>query len=456
MDTILIVEEDKYFRETFSALLTADGYCVETASSADEALRMIRKNDYKLVVTDLNLGDQHGLKILAAVKRKDPASYVIVVTGHADVETARQALKNGASDYLIKPINSDEFRHIVSQCLEQRRLLDENQELKELVNLYQVSQTIANCLELDRIYPLMIETLAKEIGVERGLGYFSEGGRLKLRDVKGVDEVKAALLGEMILAKCDRSEKGETIFLLKEFLPPDDFGLQVTQALCLGLRHKGALHGVIILLNDPGLPFPVDFNRKNVTFLLDQTALAVENAARYHFAKDLLYVDELTGLNNYRYLDVVLDRELRRLERYGSELSVLFLDLDNFKLVNDSHGHLVGSNTLKEVGTLLRRSVRDVDAVIRYGGDEFTVVLIETGLEGAAIVAERIRAMVEHYTFGRQEGLNIKLTLSLGYACSPIDARNKTDLLHLADQAMYRGKSAGKNKVFHVAMSNDH
>ncbi|MBJ6727634.1 GGDEF domain-containing response regulator [Geomesophilobacter sediminis] len=450
MHRILIVEEDRYFRETFSELLGEDGYAVEVASTAEEALHLIDKNDYKVVITALNLRDKDGMKVLAEVKRKDPASYVIMVTGHADVETARQALKNGATDYLIKPINRDEFRHIVAQCLEQRRLLDENLELKELVNLYQVSQTIANCLELERIYPLLMDALTKEIGVGRGLGYFCEGGPLKLQHVRGMDETKAALLGEMILAKCDRSDAGENICLIEQLLLPDDFGLQVSQALCLVLRHKGTLHGVIVLLNDPGVPFPPEFNRKNITFLLDQSALAVENAARYHYAKDLLYIDELTGLNNYRYLDVVLERELRRLERYGSELSVLFLDLDHFKLVNDAHGHMVGSKVLQEVGMLLRASVRDVDAVIRYGGDEFTVVLIETGMEGAAIVAERIRSMVEAYLFGNSDGLQIKLTVSLGYACSPHDAKTKVELLKLADQAMYRGKSSGKNKVFHV------
>lgn len=450
MDRILIVEDDRFFREVFSDFLKNDGYGVEVASSLEEGLVLVGTKDYQVVITDMVLGDGSGLEILSAVKRKDPAISVIVVTGHADVETARHALKNGAADYLIKPINRDEFRHIVAQCLEQRRLLDENLELKELVNLYQVSQSIANCLELDRIYPLMIEALGKEIGVGRGLGYFCEGGPLKLRAVTGMDEVKAALLGEMILAKCDRTSAEENIYLLTTFLPPDDFGLDVKEAVCLCLRHKATLHGVIVLLNDPGRPFPMGFNRRNVNFLTDQSALALENAARYHFAKDLIYLDELTGLHNYRYLDLVLERELRRLERYGSELAVLFLDVDHFKLVNDRHGHMVGSKVLNEIGTLIRGSVRDVDAVIRYGGDEFTVVLIETGMEGAAIVAERIRSMVERYTFAREDGLAIKLTVSLGFACSPNDARTKPELMRLADQAMYRGKTSGKNKVFHV------
>jgi two-component system, cell cycle response regulator len=452
MERILIVEDDSFFREVFTDLLKEDGYSVEVAASGEEALEMIGTGEYQLVVTDLVMRDVSGLDILSAVKRLDPAVDVIMVTGHANVETAIYALKNGATDYLVKPINHDEFRHIVAHCMEQRRLLDENQELKGLLNLFQVSQTIANCLELERIYPLLMDALAKEVGCGRGLGYFSEGGQLVLHEVKGVDEVHASLLGQAVISESDLIDDGASnLVTLRDFLPDgEDYGGNLREAMCLYVRHKSTLQGVIILFNDPEGSLPREVNRKHITFLLDQASLALDNAARYNFAKDLLYIDELTGLYNYRYLDVVLDRELKRSERYGANLSVLFLDIDLFKMVNDMFGHLIGSRVLREVGMLLRKSVRDVDAVIRYGGDEYTVVLVETGLEGAAVVAERIRQMVELYTFARGDGLAIKLTVSLGYACSPDDATTKGELLEMADQAMYRGKAGGKNMAFHA------
>jgi len=455
MERILLVEDDSFFREVFTDLLKEDGYSVEVAVSGEEALEMIGNGGYHLVVTDLVMRDVSGLDILSAVKRLDPTIAVIMVTGHANVETAIYALKNGATDYLIKPINHDEFRHIVSHCMEQRRLLDENLELKGLVNLFQVSQNIANCLELERIYPLLIDALSKEIGVSRGLGYFSEGGQLVLHELKGIDELNAPLLGQAVITGCDLLDDGAgNLVLLKDFLPEDADCGNLNEAVCLYIRQKSTLQGVIVLFNDPGVPLPRDVNRKHITFLLDQASLALDNAARYNFAKDLLYIDELTGLYNYRYLDVVLERELKRSERYGSNLSVLFLDIDLFKMVNDMFGHLIGSRVLREVGTLLRRSVRDVDAVIRYGGDEYTIVLVETGLDGAAIVAERIRHTIEAHTFAKADGLAIKLTVSLGYACSPDDATSKSDLLEMADQAMYRGKSAGKNRAFHAQRLN--
>jgi two-component system, cell cycle response regulator len=113
----------------------------------------------------------------------------------------------------------------------------------------------------------------------------------------------------------------------------------------------------------------------------------------------MLYIDELSGLFNYRYLKVALEREIKRADRYSTQLSVVFLDLDNFKGVNDTYGHLVGSNLLKELGALLKKSVREVDVVIRYGGDEYTIILVETGPDTAQQVGERIRKMIEKHSF---------------------------------------------------------
>jgi two-component system, cell cycle response regulator len=453
MERILVVEDDSFFREVFTDLLKADGYAVDVAASGEEALEKIRRSPYQLVVTDLVMPDVTGLDILSAVKRHDPAIDVIMVTGHANVETAIYALKNGATDYLVKPINHDEFRHIVAHCMQQRRLLDENQELKGLVSLFHVSQAIGNSLDVDRILPLLMDALCNEMGgISRGLGYLNENGQLMLREIKAVPEMHAPLLGQAVVTESDLTDDGSSnMVYLSAFLPEgEDYGEDIAEAACFYLRHKSSLHGVIILFNSPHQQLRRDVNRNHISFLLDQGALALENAARYNFAKDLLYIDELTGLYNYRYLEVVIDRELKRSERYGSPLSVLFLDIDLFKMVNDMFGHLIGSKVLREVGHLLRKSVRDLDAVIRYGGDEYTIILVETGVEGAAVVAERIRKAVEAYTFAKDEGLAIKLTVSLGYACSPDDGHTKKELLELADQAMYRGKASGKNLAFHA------
>jgi len=181
--------------------------------------------------------------------------------------------------------------------------------------------------------------------------------------------------------------------------------------------------------------------------LLEKSARAFQNAENYSQAKDMLFIDDLSGLFNHRYLEVALDRELKRAERYASHLAVLFMDLDSFKKINDTHGHLVGSRVLKEVGDLLKISTREVDVVIRYGGDEYTIILVETGAETAGIVAERIRSQVASHVFLAAEGYSIRLTCSIGFACCPEDTMSKQELLDMADQAMYVGKAGGKNRV---------
>lgn len=455
MEKILIVEDDRFFREMYYHLLRGEGYEVDTASSPDEALDCLVKTDYRLVITDLIMPGQSGIDLLFRVKQHNPDIDVILVTANTNVETAIFALKNGARDYLIKPINSDEFKHTVSLCFEQRRLLNENIELKGLVHLFQVGQTIANCLELERLYTLIVDSLVKEVGTGRALGLFlGDEGRLALREIRGFSEQESEKLTEIMAPDCLRYE-GTTCdlkrldnFFLDDTMLDKALKAELQEALILFVRSKTTLQGVVILFNNHSGTMPSDINYKNLTFILDQSSLAFENATRFATAKNLLYIDELTGLFNYRYLNIALEREIKRAERYRTSVTVIFIDLDSFKNVNDTHGHLIGSSILREVGTLLKMSVREVDLVIRYGGDEYTIILVETSPASGAIVAERIRSTIEKHPFLADQGYNIRLTACLGYSSYPEDTRSKQELLEVADQAMYRGKSSGKNMVF--------
>ena len=150
---------------------------------------------------------------------------------------------------------------------------------------------------------------------------------------------------------------------------------------------------------------------------------------------------------NARYLQQALDHEIQRADRYGSDLSVLFLDLDRFKLVNDRHGHLVGSQVLRRLSEVLGPCVRQVDTLARYGGDEFTIVLVDTSHQAGMAVAERIRRIVMDTLFegGRDEPIG--LTISVGVSTYPEHGRDRETFLDAADKAMYRAKSRGRNLV---------
>jgi diguanylate cyclase (GGDEF)-like protein len=174
---------------------------------------------------------------------------------------------------------------------------------------------------------------------------------------------------------------------------------------------------------------------------------ALSNSVRVAEAERLSQTDDLTKLHNARYLRQYLTGELRRARRYGSEVTAIFLDLDDFKRINDRHGHLVGSHVLMEMAAVILASVRDTDVVARYGGDEFVVILPETGIEKGLGVAERVRERVSRHAFTGGRGLRLSLTASFGVASFPRHAQSPQQLISCADTAMYEAKAAHKNCV---------
>lgn len=191
--------------------------------------------------------------------------------------------------------------------------------------------------------------------------------------------------------------------------------------------------------------------KKSEVELLDALSLpiasALANAVRIAEAERLSQTDDLTKLHNARYLRQFLLNEIRRARRYGSSVAALFLDLDDFKRINDVHGHLVGSHMLMEMAAVILSSVRDTDAVARYGGDEFVIVLPDTGMELAGVVAERIREKIAEYKFTGGRRLRLSLTASFGVAAFPQHASSPQQLIACADTAMYEAKAANKNCV---------
>jgi diguanylate cyclase (GGDEF)-like protein len=176
-------------------------------------------------------------------------------------------------------------------------------------------------------------------------------------------------------------------------------------------------------------------------------AAALSNSVRVAEAERLSQTDDLTKLHNARYLRQFLTSELKRARRYGSTVTAMFLDLDDFKQVNDRHGHLVGSHVLMEMAAVVLASVRDTDVVARYGGDEFVVILPETPFEQGLHVAERVREHISRHAFTGGRSLRLRLTASFGVASFPQHAQSPQQLVASADAAMYEAKAARKNCV---------
>jgi diguanylate cyclase (GGDEF)-like protein len=222
--------------------------------------------------------------------------------------------------------------------------------------------------------------------------------------------------------------------------------------LCVPLVSRGRLIGALQAMrrgSDEGVSqgrFTSE-EIERVELICRSLASALANAIEYHNATRQTLVDDLTRLYNVRYLYQTLDNEIRRARRYGSSVSVVFMDLDGFKLVNDAYGHRAGSCTLTEVAQVITMSVRESDFVARYGGDEFVLMLPETSARRAVQMAERVRYRLSSHRFNGGVGADIYLTASFGVASFPEHAHEAEKLIELADAAMYEAKQLSKNSV---------
>jgi len=226
--------------------------------------------------------------------------------------------------------------------------------------------------------------------------------------------------------------------------------LEAKSLMCVPIRAKGDILGVFEIINNTTSEA---FTRDDLALfmrLVDHAAIAIELTTIHQRMAELSITDDLTKLFNTRYLNRTLEIELTRSDRHRSSLSLIFMDIDHFKVINDNYGHLVGSKLLVEIGQILIKNLRAIDIVARYGGDEFVMVLPQTPPAGALIIAERIRKSVEQHIFLKKEGYSLRMTASFGVASYPESAKSKEDLLRLADEAMYRVKNQTRNGVYAI------
>lgn len=214
----------------------------------------------------------------------------------------------------------------------------------------------------------------------------------------------------------------------------------------LPLVSHGKLLGILEMENRQS-----DFTEKDMrsfSIFANSTAIAIDNARMHKKMQDLTIIDELTGLFNYRYFRNKLSDEMRRAERYHQQMGLLMIDIDHFKNLNDTQGHQTGNMILQELASVLKQAVRDVDIVARYGGEEFMVILPQTDLPRAQIIAERIRSQVELAYFSNSQGQRyVKLTVSIGVVEYPNGVLSTNQLLEQVDKAMYLAKKSGRNRI---------
>jgi diguanylate cyclase (GGDEF)-like protein len=454
---VLIVDDDRFQREFVRDVL-GDRAEVVPCANADEAIAALRTRSADLLLSDLAMPGRSGLELLQQVVRDHPGTDFVIITGHASVPSAVEALRMGASDYLEKPVRAEDLVLVLERTLGRRRLLTENQRLKEELALHQSCRLLTGCLEPEDVFAMGLDLTLRAMRLVRGFALyrrtglpgtegfhcrgFTEAEELALREAFAAKPVElgAAAAGEPGAgAAPQRQTRGELHRRLASL------GIQASELLVLPIEGEEAEGGLLCLFAAGDAFDATSLSRAQV--VAEHATLALRNAERYRSARDRAFIDDVTEVYNARYLLEALEREIRRAERYGTELSILFLDLDRFKLVNDTYGHLVGSNTLRQLSRLLEGCVRQVDTVARYGGDEFTILLVDTGERVGRTIAERIRQSVERHAFEAGGGRTLRLSCSLGVSTYPAHGRTREALLDASDKAMYRAKSQGRNRV---------
>ncbi len=456
---ILVVDDDAFFRTLCLDILTNNGFSVTTASSGAEAINRVEDSAVDIVITDLVMPDINGLDVLRSVKQINALADVIVITGHGTIESAIEALKNGAYDYIRKPFTEEELIHTVTACMEKKKLLEENAEMRQSLKLFEVSKVITTTIDINRLYNISLDALLQIVPADAGITVFFDAEAKKLeitaaRHVgtdaaeeiveafrKNYDNELRALRNITVLPRADLKRaagaaiQGYNSFLIAPLILPEGPKGQTPAGFLLLLSKREKNEYGVREINNAG-------------FIAEHAAHAFHNARQYAEAKGLAFLDSLTNLYNSKYLDASLDKELKRADRLLMPLTVLFVDIDNFKQVNDRNDHLAGSKVLVDVSRVILKAVREVDTVIRYGGDEFVVVLVDADYDVSLRVAERIRSSIEGNTFLEDEGLNIRITVSIGVATYPIHTRNKKELLQMADKAMYKAKDISRNAIY--------
>ena len=310
-----------------------------------------------------------------------------------------------------------------------------------------IMEKIDEFLRPDNWSLLLLDEEKQELYFELAVGKASQA----LRDVR----IK---MGQGIAGWV--AQHGETVVVpdtskdTRFFSKVDEKTKTETQSIvAVPVRFRDTCLGVIELINcvGPGGFDPRDL--KLLEALSDFAAIALENARHVKKIHDLTIRDDCTTLYNARHMSFILETEIYRSQRYNYEFSLVFIDLDHFKMVNDTHGHLVGSRLLAEIGNALKVHCRLIDFAFRYGGDEFVLLLPQTSKENALNVARRLLSRIRLHKLIREsvwlekEGLKIRLTPSLGVASYPVDSRTKEGLLHLADEAMYLVKNTHRDSV---------
>ncbi|MCR9254952.1 MAG: PleD family two-component system response regulator [Alphaproteobacteria bacterium] len=447
---VLVVDDVLPNVKLLEAKLGAEYFDVLTATNGVEAVDVARQEKPDLILLDVMMPVMDGYEACERIKT-DPSTQhipVVMVTALSDISDRVRGLEAGADDFLTKPLSDVSLFARVRSFIRLKMMMDEWRLREETSDNFGMPNEPQRLIDVDTCQAqiLVIEdnridsfNISDVLAADEHHVEFADSGETgqKMAFAKAYDLIVVSLnlkdVDALRLASTLRADdrvRHTPILMVSE----DDEMERVAKGLDLGMNDY--------------IVKPIDQNELMARVRTQIRRRRYQDRLRMNYERNLslALTDELTKLYNRRYLEGHLASMMRRKAEDEAKASLVMLDLDRFKDVNDTHGHNVGDEVLKEVATRISNSVRNFDLVARLGGEEFVVLMPETGLETAEMVAERLRARIASDPYRINDTLNLTISASLGV--TEIEASDSPrEALHRADLAMYQAKRAGRDQV---------
>lgn len=427
--SVLYVEDENDVREFTSKLLSSLLQNVYVAQNGLEGLKIFEehKDDIDLIVSDINMPKMDGLSMCEAIKKINPEIPLVITSAHNDTNFLKRSIEIGVTTYAMKPIDLYQLIESIVKAMEpiilKRKLIEMNLSLES-----KIEQEISKIKSiLDAQDNIIIVTNKEEI----------TNVNKKFLDFFGVDNFDEFISTKKNIFDFFEEEFG---FITKEQINKQESWIKYIKELHeidRIVKIKGALEEEkIFAINVDYYDNKDDyyvFSLTDITKLKEKSNLLEYQASH----------DKLTGLFNRNRFDEIYAKEIKRARRYENDLSIIIFDVDDFKIVNDTYGHQVGDEVLKEMAQIVLTHVREQDITVRWGGEEFLILLPQTNLEGAVLAANKIRIAISEHSFTDK---SLTITGSFGVAQLSNEDSEK-DFISRADKLLYEAKKTGKNKV---------
>ncbi|HSM94900.1 MAG TPA: PleD family two-component system response regulator [Rhizomicrobium sp.] len=451
---VLVVDDILSNVKLLEAKLTAEYFEVVTAFNGVEALAKVEECDPDIVLLDVMMPGMDGFEVARRIKGNPKTAHVPVVMVTAlDQPSDRVAgLDAGADDFLTKPVDDAALFARVRSLVRLKMMTDElrmRESTGQSMGLIDPAQTLIDNAPTGRI--LIIEDRPESVA-------WFNAALAPANEVTAADSFEEALVrvrgGDFDLIVVSLGLRGfDGLRLCSQLRSlPEGRNVPILVLVSDGDRRK-LTQALEMGVNDY-LTRPVD---KNELIARVRTQLRKKNYQdrlrhNVQLSLEMAITDQLTGLHNRRYMARHLDNLISSAQKSGKPLSFLIMDIDHFKSVNDTHGHDIGDEVLREFANRISANIRGIDLACRYGGEEFVVVMPDTDVEFAATIAERLRKSVETTPIEISRApTTLNVTISIGIAVSQGEGDNAEKLLHRADQALYRAKREGRNRIVRAA-----